>query len=79
MRTTAVLEEEVVPFGEAGRLPGSPTRGQIQNWRDKGIWVKPLGQYITIEWCSVGGRPVTSVEAYKRFVQRTNLEPVEEP
>jgi hypothetical protein len=75
MKTLSVLNESIVPFDDAHKvLRGMPTRHQLNNWVRNGLIVTINGvkQRVKLEFCKVGGRPVTSVEAYERFEEIVN-------
>jgi hypothetical protein len=68
------LEETTVFCSEARRLKGKPSPDTLYNWRSEGIECRTSGVRVTLEWCLLGGRPVTSIEAYERFLKRINGE-----
>ena len=52
-------------------LPGpTPTVGQIRLWFEVGL--KRDTKIISLETIKIGGLRYTSIEAYRRFVKRTN-------
>lgn len=74
MQTRKVLDETVVEFPQAPSLPGSPSRFTLSRWCTEGIESMTTGEVITLEWAQLGGRKVTSEEAYDRFLTRLNGE-----
>ena len=74
MQTTKVLEETVIRQSERHRLPGNPSVQRLTAWRLRGVKCRATGVRHTLEWCYVGGEPVTSLEAYERFNRRVNGE-----
>lgn len=78
--TTRVVDENPIYFCDCVRhLPGKPTYRTVFDWATKGRRGAD-GIYHTLEWCRLPKGPVTSRDAYKRFVQRLNgeLEPLAE-
>jgi hypothetical protein len=74
MQTTRVLDETIVHCSEGGKLTGRPCQDSLYNWRKKGVKRRGDRKIVTLEWCYLGGEPVTSVEAYERFQKRINGE-----
>lgn len=74
MQNTRVLEETVVEFPNGYLLPGKPNRFALLRWATEGVDSKTTGEHITLEWAQVGGKRVTSEEAYDRFLARLNGE-----
>ena len=72
MQTTQILSETVVRCSEASSLPGKPTQKTLLNWRTKGIVNRHTGRRYTLEWAMLGGAPVTSLEAFQRFLEKIN-------
>jgi hypothetical protein len=72
MLNTQIAREGVVFFAEAGSaLPGAPPYRTVDCWTRRGI-KGPDGIWHRLEWCRIGGRPATSIQAYYRFLDRTN-------
>ena len=75
MNTTNILKETIVPFSRKGsaqsRHPGYYT---LYNWSHKGLQNIKTGKRVSLEWCLIGGVPVTSEEALHRFHRRRNGE-----
>ncbi len=79
MRTTAIINETRVTFKQGTRLlAGGEERGPSY----KSLWryategrkskSEPDGPPITLEYCYIGGRIFTSVEAYERWLSKIN-------
>lgn len=80
MQTTRVLKETVIRCSHSNKLAGKPSKDTLYDWRTKGIERRCDGVVVTLEWCRLGGQPVTSLEAYERFHKRVNGElPPAEP
>jgi hypothetical protein len=67
-----LMKEDVIPFYENKRLPGSPTQAQLRNWRDLGIYVG--GMRVRLETFRIGARSHTTRQAYERFLVAINAE-----
>ena len=72
MQTIAVLSETVVACSKGSELPGHPSRKSLLNWRTKGVKNRRTGRHHTLEWAYLGGSPVTSREAFARFLEKIN-------
>jgi len=77
---TQIAREAVVFFYEAPDvIPGKPSHNAVGKWAKNGM--KGAGElWHTLEWCKIGRRSATSLEAYYRFLDRVNglLPPLEE-
>jgi len=71
MRNISVLQENVVDFAEGHKIPGRATYNQLYYWAKKGL-LMPDGTRVTLEFAKRGGGLATSLEAIKRFWERTN-------
>lgn len=72
---SAVVSETMVYFHQSKtKLPGRPCRATLMRWAKKGRRVIDSTRYITLEYAMFGGMPVTSTEAFTRFLQRLNGE-----
>jgi hypothetical protein len=75
MKHAQLITETLVPFDRARQvLPGKPTRNQLNNWRKRGIvyWHDGIRTIVRLETVKIGGHPCTTVEAFNRFIERTN-------
>jgi hypothetical protein len=72
--TTRVLYESIVYCSQSRSLPGKPSADSIYNWRTRGVRCRRTHHRITLEWAYYGGQPVTSREAFDRFLRRINGE-----
>jgi hypothetical protein len=69
-----LLDESLVMLHKAPDvLPGCVTYRHLIKWRDRGVRVTGRHLPVTLECVKVGGRWYTSHEAYRRFVEATNL------
>ena len=66
LRTKDILKEAIVYFNDPRSLPGHITRHQLNNWVRHGL------HGIKLDWYKIGGKPVTSLEAFDRFMDETN-------
>ena len=77
-QTTKILTETLVPLDSPkGQLVGNPTQRQLANWRLIGLSVpgtRGERRRVRLEWCQIGLRRYTSVEAYGRFLREVNQE-----
>jgi hypothetical protein len=72
MLNTQIAREGVVYFADARQaLPGEIVAATLNKWTRRGI-KGPDGIWHRLEWCRIGGRPATSIQAYYRFLDRTN-------
>ncbi len=67
-----VMNETLVVFADSSTLPGSPTPGNLQSWITSGIRSLTSKRPCYLEWCRIGGKRYTSVEAYDRFTEAIN-------
>lgn len=78
MRTFAILTEDPIALGDLRKhVKRPPTYSVLWKWCRRGIQVKAgphCGQRVTLDYYSMGGTPVTSVEAYYRFLRAVNGE-----
>lgn len=77
---TQIAREAVVFFYEVQDvIPGKPAQSKVKEWTRRGV-VGAGGISHRIEWCKIGRRSATSLEAYYRFLDRVNglLPPLEE-
>ena len=74
MKTTRILNETVCFLSEGHRLPTKPPRTTLRRWALEGCRT-PDG-VVTLEYCYRGRSPITSVEAFDRFLARVNGEEV---
>jgi hypothetical protein len=51
---------------------GSPSYQSLRRWSDEGVKNKQNGKRIVLETMQVGSIFKTSLEAYRRFLERTN-------
>ena len=74
MVSTQVLNETVVPFSrKKSSYRFHPGYNTMRNWAKRGL-KDPDGKAVTLEWCHLGGTPVTSIEALVRFHKLHNGE-----
>lgn len=79
MRTDKIIDETLVAFKQGGLLQKSgrergPAYRTILRWAKEGLKGKrnPDGTLITLEYCYIGGRLFTSVEAFQRWLTKLN-------
>lgn len=72
-------KENLVCFDEGRKLAGTPSTQTLYRWATVGL--KPRfeaeeGHRIFLEYCTIGRRSYTSMEAYDRFLRKLNGEKV---
>jgi len=78
MRNPEIVNETLVSAKQGGKLAQVGNRGPSANtlvrWFKSGAKDRqnPEGPKITLEHCYLGGRLYTSVEAFRRWLKRTN-------
>jgi len=77
MQTVRVLSETVIRAHQRHRLAGKPHKCTLYRWRKRGTKHPVTGYLVTLEWAYLGGEPVTSLEAYDRFMRQLNGEVIE--
>jgi len=73
MKTKRVLSETTIYWSAiAKKYPHlNLTKERFRKWRSRGIKMRS-GNRMTLDWYTVGGSVVTSVEAMDRFLDYTN-------
>ncbi len=72
-----IFNETLIYCSEPQHLPGRVTTDMLRDWRNKGLEIKrgpKFGQRVTLDWAWLGGRPVTSLQAFARFQRQLNGE-----
>jgi len=74
MKNLRVLQESLIRFRDAPKLPGMKrvSTATVYRWADEGRRVAETGEMVTLEWCYYLGGRATSLEALERFWIRVN-------
>jgi len=73
MRNQDVAQETLIGFKQGKKLADTaPSSSTITRWAKSGVNARDKGSRITLEYCYIGGRLYTSVEAYGRWIAKLN-------